>query len=122
MYKRQDELSTICVILMAVNGLMVIYYAARPLDLKRIILLAAMTTAMFVAVVFYGEIFSLTALSFAAWLVLIVLVLLVVPIQMGLEWCFDRCSAALERRRERREKRRRSTARRSRPERRPRRR
>ena len=117
-----DELSTICVILMAVNGLMVIYYAARPLDLKRIILLAAMTTAMFVAVVFYGEIFSLTALSFAAWLVLIVLVLLVVPIQMGLEWCFDRCSAALERRRERREKRRRSTARRSRPERRPRRR
>lgn len=29
------ELSTICVILMAVNGLMVIYYAARPLDAKR---------------------------------------------------------------------------------------
>ena len=108
------ELSTICVILMAVNGLMVIYYAARPLDVKRIVLLAAMSLAMFIAVVFYGEIFSLTALSFAAWLVLIVLVLLVVPIQMGLEWCFDRCSAALERRRERREKRRRA---RPRPER-----
>ena len=108
------ELSTICVILMAVNGLMVIYYAARPLDLKRIILLAAMTTAMLVAVVFYGEIFSLTALSFAAWLVLIVLVLLVVPIQMGLEWCFDRCTAALDRRRERLAKRRRA-ARRPRP-------
>ena len=99
---------------MAVNGLMVIYYAARPLDVKRIVLLAAMSLAMFIAVVFYGEIFSLTALSFAAWLVLIVLVLLVVPIQMGLEWCFDRCSAALERRRERREKRRRA---RPRPER-----
>ena len=77
------ELSTICVILMAVNGLMVIYYAPRPLDVKRIVLLAAMSLAMFIAVVFYGEIFSLTALSFAAWLVLIVLVLLVVPIQMG---------------------------------------
>ena len=36
-----DELSTICVILMAVNGLMVIYYAARPLDAKRIVMLAA---------------------------------------------------------------------------------
>ena len=46
--------------------------------------------------------------------ILPVLVLLVVPIQMGLEWCFDRCSAALERRRERREKRRRA---RPRPER-----
>ena len=35
------ELSTICVILMAVNGLMVIYYAARPLDAKRLVLLVA---------------------------------------------------------------------------------
>ncbi|MFR3921128.1 MAG: hypothetical protein ACLTYN_03255 [Dysosmobacter welbionis] len=81
------ELSTICVILMAVNGLMVIYYAARPLDAKRLVLLVAMSAAMFVAVVFYGAFFSLSSLSFAAWLVLIVLVLLVVPIQMGLEWC-----------------------------------
>jgi len=40
--------------------------------------------------------------------VLIVLVLLVVPIQMGLEWCFDRCTTALDRRRERLAKRRRA--------------
>ncbi len=102
------ELSTICVILMAVNGLMVIYYAARPLDAKRLVLLVAMSAAMFVAVVFYGAFFSLSSLSFAAWLVLIVLVLLVVPIQMGLEWCFDRCTTALYRRRERLAKRRRA--------------
>ena len=38
----------------------------------------------------------------------IVLVLLVVPIQMGLEWCFDRCTTALDRRRERLAKRRRA--------------
>ena len=31
---------------------MVIYYAARPLDAKRLVLLAAMSAAMFVAVVF----------------------------------------------------------------------
>ena len=38
----------------------------------------------------------------------LVLVLLVVPIQMGLEWCFDRCTTALDRRRERLAKRRRA--------------
>ena len=31
-----------------------------------------------------------------------------VPIQMGLEWCFDRCTTALDRRRERLAKRRRA--------------
>lgn len=100
------ELSTICVILMAVNGLMVIYYAARPLDAKRIILLVSMSIAMLAAVLFYGGVFSLTALSFAGWLVLVVLVLLVVPTQMGLERLFDKCSALLERRRARKERRR----------------
>ena len=82
---------------------------------RRLVLLVAMSAAMFVAVVFYGAFFSLSSLSFAAWLVLIVLVLLVVPIQMGLEWCFDRISAALERRRARREKRRRARPRSGRP-------
>ena len=113
------ELSTICVILMAVNGVTVICYAARPLDVKRLAMIAAMGIALFIAVVFYGEIFSLSQLSFAAWLVLIALVLLVVPIQMGLERCFDMASAALDRRRERRARRRRRTApRQSRPSRR----
>ncbi len=100
------ELSTICVILMAINGILVIYYAARPLDIKRWALLIAMAVGLLIAMIFYGEVFSLTALSFAAWLVLIVLALLVVPIQMGFEWLFDRCSEALSRRRERRRARR----------------
>lgn len=41
-----EELSTICVVLMAVNGLTVIYYAARPLDAKRIALLVTMSVAL----------------------------------------------------------------------------
>jgi len=45
-----------------------------------------MYAAMFVAVVFYGAFFSLSSLSFAAWLVLIVLVLLVQFFQMGGTW------------------------------------
>ena len=51
--------------------------------------------------------FTLEALPIVGG-VLIVLVLLVVPIQMGLEWCFDRCTTALDRRRERLAKRRRA--------------
>ena len=88
-----EELSTICVVLMAVNGLTVIYYAARPLDAKRIALLVTMSAALLAAILFFGGVFALSRLSFAAWLVLIVLVLLVVPVQMTLERIFDRCSA-----------------------------
>ena len=100
------ELSTICVVLMAVNGLTVIYYAARPLDLKHILLLVTMSVAMLLAVVLYGGVFAMSALSFAAWLVLIVLVLLVVPVQMTFEKLFDRAAALLDRRAERRARRR----------------
>ena len=48
----------------------------------------------------------MSALSFAAWLVLIVLVLLVVPVQMTFEKLFDRAAALLDRRAERRARRR----------------
>ena len=91
---------------MAVNGLTVIYYAARPLDLKHILLLVTMSVAMLLAVVLYGGVFAMSALSFAAWLVLIVLVLLVVPVQMTFEKLFDRAAALLDRRAERRARRR----------------
>ena len=94
------ELSTICVVIMAINCLMVIYYAARPMDLKRTVMLASMTTAMVIAVVFFGDLFSLSlkGLSFAGWLVLAAMALLVVPTQMLLERLFDRCSTVLSRR------------------------
>lgn len=94
------ELSTICVVIMAINCLMVIYYAARPMDLKRTVMLASMTTAMVIAVVFFGDLFSLSlkGLSFAGWLVLAAMALLVVPTQMLLERLFDWCSAVLSRR------------------------
>ncbi len=95
------ELSAICVILMAINGLMVIYYAARPLDLKRRLLIAAMGCGLLLALVFWGDLFSIGSLSFIGYLVLIALALLVVPIQIGLERIFDRCSAFWDSRRTR---------------------
>ena len=103
-----QELSTICVVIMAVNCLTVIYYAARPLDLKRTILLVSMSAAMLTAVVFFGDVFSLSlsGLSFAGWLVLAAMALLVVPVQMLLERLFDKCSEVLARRAERKNRRR----------------
>lgn len=93
------ELSTICVVLMAINGLTVIYYAARPLNPPRKALLISMTAAMAGAMLTMGDAFSLSPLSPPAWLVLVVLALLVVPIQMGFEKLFDRASEALDARR-----------------------
>lgn len=89
------ELSTICVILMAINGLMVIYYAARPLDWKRRALLITMSAAVVLLVVLFGDLFSMSSLSLPGWLVLVALSMLVVPIQIGLERIFDRCSTLI---------------------------
>jgi cation-transporting ATPase E len=99
------ELSTICVILMAINGLTVVYYAARPLNTPRLVLIITMAVLLVVAVTTQGALFSLTALSFPAWLVMIVLALLVVPVQMTIERLFDRCSAFWEARRQRHQRR-----------------
>ena len=95
-----QELSTICVVIMSINCLTVIYYAARPMDRKRTVMLSAMSAAMVAAVVFFGDVFSLSlpGLSFAGWLVLAAMALLVVPVQMLLERLFDRCSVLLARR------------------------
>lgn len=100
------ELSTICTGLMAVNGLAVIYYAARPLDLRHGVMLAALAAALIAAAALGGAAFSLSPLSFPAWLVLVVLGLLDIPAMMGLERLFDRGSALLRARAEREERRR----------------
>ena len=99
------ELSTICVVLMAINGLTVICYAARPLDGKRRTLVVLMALGLILALRFYGDFFSVSGLGFVGSLVLVALALLVIPIQMGLERVFDLCSAFLEPHRGRAQKR-----------------
>jgi cation-transporting ATPase E len=95
------ELSTICVVLMAINGLTVIYYAARPLNYPRLVLLISMAACLLITMLTAGATFSISGLSFVGWLVMIVLMLLVVPIQMAFEKAFDRFSAFMRRFRER---------------------
>lgn len=97
------ELSTICVVLMGINGLMVIYYAARPLNFPRTVLLVSMSVSFLIVTVTAGSSFSMHPLSFAAWLVLVVLVGLLVPTQIGFEKLFDYCSTQMTVRRQLRE-------------------
>ena len=93
------ELSTICVALMTLNGLTVIYYAARPLNKRRIALILTMGAAAVIAMVSMPGLFSLAPLSFSGWLVLIALCLLVYPFQTTFENLFSKFSALRERRR-----------------------
>ena len=90
---------------MAVNGLTVLCYAARPMNLPRAIMIALMAVGLLIAMIAWGPVFSLTGLDLIGWLVLIVLTALVIPVQMGLEKLFDRVSALLAARGERRAKR-----------------
>lgn len=92
------ELSTICVALMTINGLTVIYYAARPLNKRRIALILTMGAAAVIAMFSMPKLFSLAPLSFSGWLVLIALCLLVYPFQTTFENLFSKFSALRERR------------------------
>lgn len=97
-----SELSTICVVLMTVNGLSVLYYTARPLNAMRTVLLISMTVCSFAAIILAPGFFSLAAPSFTGWLVLIALASLVYPFQTTVETLFQRISDSVERKREKR--------------------
>ncbi len=69
-------LSTLATVIMGEVGLLVLYYISKPLDWKRGSLLAAMSAAFAVAVLWFGELFELTALDFQAGLVIVVFLML----------------------------------------------
>ena len=76
-----QSLSTISAMLMAFNGLIVLFYVCRPFDWKRRVLWGAMTVAMVVCVGWFGSFFSLEPLTLQTGLVFCVLLLLAVPCQ-----------------------------------------
>ena len=69
-------LSTLATVIMGEVGLLVLYYISKPLDWKRGSLLAAMSAAFAVAVLWFGELFELTPLDFQAALVIVVFLML----------------------------------------------
>ncbi len=86
-----QDLSTLSALLLAANGLVVLYQVCKPFDGKRLFLLCSMTAAMVVAVAFFGGFFSLTPLTLQTGLVFLVLALLSYPCQRavgrGMELC-----------------------------------
>ena len=102
----RNSIPAISLTIYLVMGWTIIFFLPLFVRQASTALLVLMGLGMFIAIVFYGSVFSLSSLSFAAWLVLVALALLVVPIQIGLEMLFDRCSALLARRAERKARRR----------------
>lgn len=62
-----------------------------------------MSASFLIVTVTAGSSFSMHSLTFAAWLVLVVLVGLLVPTQIGFEKLFDYCSTRMAARRQMRE-------------------
>ena len=86
------SLSTVSAMLMAFNGLIVLFYVCRPFDWKRRILWGAMTVAMVVCVVQFGSFFSLEPLTLQTGLVFCVLLLLAVPCQRAVLKVMELCA------------------------------
>lgn len=76
-----EQLSTIAAMLMAFNGLFVLYQVCKPFDWKRRILWCSMTLAMIAAVIWFRGFFSMVPLTFQTGLVFAALLLLALPCQ-----------------------------------------
>ena len=86
----EDEVSTICAVTMGVVGLIMLYRTCLPLNKLRKIMLAALSTAFCLAVLFLRSLFTLSPLHFDSMLVLTVAVLLAYPtlhvLDEGIGW------------------------------------
>ncbi|MCC8098846.1 MAG: cation-translocating P-type ATPase [Clostridiales bacterium] len=80
-----DELSTICTLVVAVVGLLMIHRTCKPYNTLRRLLMVACVVAFAFCILFLQPIFSLdlSALSQGAWLVLVVFVLLAFEVSLS---------------------------------------
>ncbi len=80
-----DELSTICTLVVAVVGLLMVHRTCKPYNVLRRLLMAACVVAFAFCILFLQPIFSLdlAALSHGAWLVLVVFVLLAFEVSLS---------------------------------------
>ncbi len=92
----QATLSTLSTVLLGFVGLLVLYYISRPLDWKRWILLGSMTVAFSLCVLLFGSFFSLTALDFQSWLVIVVFLMLAPSVIYVFETAFEKIWGLLD--------------------------
>ncbi|MCD8189052.1 MAG: cation-translocating P-type ATPase [Clostridiales bacterium] len=86
-----DELSTICTLVMAVVGLLMVHRTCKPYNALRRLLMVACVAAFAVCILFLQPIFSLdlAALSHGGWLVLVVFVLLAFEVSLSANLMVD---------------------------------
>lgn len=85
-----DEMSTICAIIIGVVGLLVLHRMCRPYNKIRKILMISMVLMFVLMMIFFKDLFTLTALTFPSALVLVVFTLLAYPLMQTLSLCLDR--------------------------------
>ncbi|MEG1720336.1 MAG: cation-translocating P-type ATPase [Pseudoflavonifractor sp.] len=93
-----EELSTLAMLLVAGNGLLVLYRVCLPFDRKRALLWWAMAGAMVGAIFCLGNLFSLVPLTLRTGAVLVLGLLLAVPCQSLILRVMNGCSALRKRR------------------------
>lgn len=86
----EDMISSICVIIMGIVGLLMLYRTSTPMNLVRKILLTTMSVLFLLSVILIPEIFSIVDLNTAAKLVLGVFALLTVPTFFAVCKFFDK--------------------------------
>ena len=88
------ELSTLCTLLMAFIGLLILFQVCKPFDVQRKLVWGAMAALIVGAVLLLPGLFSLVPLTLQTTLVLSVLMLLAYPVLMFMTRLFELGSAA----------------------------
>lgn len=90
-----SDLSTMCAVLMAWVGLLVLYQVCKPIDIKRGAIWAAMTVAVIFSITVLADFFVLHKLSVGATLVFTVFALLAYPVMRAILWSFGKIGLAV---------------------------
>ncbi len=101
-----SDLSTMCAVLMAWVGLLVLYQVCKPIDVKRGAIWAAMTVAVIFSITVLADFFMLHKLTVGGTLVFIVFALLAYPVMRAILWVFGKIGLIIELSKKRRAKKR----------------
>ncbi|MBU5434239.1 HAD-IC family P-type ATPase [Pseudoflavonifractor sp. MSJ-37] len=90
----QAQISTVCALLLAFNGLLVLVWICRPMTPYRAAVLAGVATALCAAVRFLSPWFQLVTLTASGWRLFLRLVPLGLVLFSGLAWAAGRAGAS----------------------------
>ncbi len=89
----QDEMSTICAIIMCVVGLSVLHHICKPYNNLRKLLVGTVAATLAFSLLFLGDLFTLVPLDTSSLLVLGVFSLLAFPVMRTISYFFQRIGA-----------------------------